>query len=142
MTAIAPNWLSLSILLLGSASATASGQVQGPDGRLHLQSGDSVELVQSGPIRLATGVTGLAVQYHPFIEVKDSPELKQLAVRLWRWLQPQLDSANPPPFVVLMATTGRANPAPGIRQLQNFNHVVERRADRNWYFTGDSVPIR
>ena len=132
----------LSVVLLGVVANVAGGQVPSTSGLVHLLSGDSVELVQVAPFRLATGITGLGVQYHPFIEVQDSPELTQLATRLWRWLQPQLDSANPPPFVVLMATTGRANPPPGFRRLHNFNHVVERRPDGKWYFANDSVAVR
>jgi len=136
-----PKWFSLVVLLLGTASAPARGQAPRADGMLHLLSGDSIELVQTGPFRLATGVTGLGFQYHPFIEVKDSPQLKQLATHIWHWLQPQLDRTSPPPFVVLWATTGRANPPPGLRRLHNYNHVLERRADGQWYFAGDSVPV-
>jgi len=131
----------LSYLLLVFTPTLSVGQTPRADGMLRLQSGDSVELIMSAPLRLATGVTGLGVQYHPFIAVTESPELKALATQLWRWLRPQIDS-NPPPFVVLMATTGRAHPAPGVRQLQNFNYVVERRSDKKWYFSTDTLPLR
>jgi hypothetical protein len=127
----------LSVALLVASNAVA--QSPRPDGILRFATGDSVEVVQSGPLRLATGETGLAFKYHPFVAVKESPRLKAVATQLWRWLKPQLDG-NPPPFVVLMATTARAHPATGVSTSNEFNYVLERRKDGKWYFGNDSLP--
>src|SRR2546427_101899 len=124
----------VAVLVLGLAPGICRAQAPRADGMLRFASGDSVELITSGPIQLASGTTGLVLQYHPFVPVEESSQLKKIATQLWRWLRPKIDT-NPPPFVVLTATTGRANPPPGLRKLQNYNYVVERRADGQWYFT-------
>src|SRR5207245_5245131 len=117
----------LCCLLVALAPALSVAQAPRSDGMLRLQSGDSVELIKSGPFRLATGVTGMGVQYHPFLAVTESRQLKDLATQLWRWLRPKLDT-NPPPFVVLMATTDRAQPIPGVAQVETFHYVAQRRS--------------
>jgi hypothetical protein len=98
-------------------------------------------MIMSGPIQLATGTRGLAVQYHPFIPVNESPQLRAIALDVWQWLRPQLDSTAPPPFVVFMATTARAQPAFGIQQNHQFNYVLERHDDGRWYLSGEAQAV-
>src|SRR3989442_14620749 len=117
--------------LLAAASAPVGAQDLAVGKVLRLPSGDSVEFVTTGPILFGDGTRGVVVQYHPFVPVEESPRLTSIATQLWRWLRPHIDS-NPPPVVVLMATTGRAHSGPGVRLLHNFNHVIEHRADGNW----------
>ena len=130
----------LAVVAVCSAALPSRAQTPRPDGLLQLASGDSVELISSGPVRLATGATGLLLQYHPFVPVRGSPELKAIALQVWRWLRPRIEG-NPPPFIVLSATTDRAHPASGYRRVQNFNYVVEHRADGKWYLVNDAEPL-
>jgi len=102
-------------------------------------SGDSVELIKSGPIYLATGQAGFLISFQPFVAIEDTLKLRVVAGEVWTWLRPHLDS-NPPPFAVLQATTARSRPTLGIQQAHGYNFVVERHADGKWYFVNETKP--
>src|SRR2546427_11731425 len=93
-------------------AAAAQTDTLAPGTLLHLPSRDSIEYIKSGPMYLATGERGLLFAFHPFFATEDTVKLRSVAGEVWTWLRAQVDSTRPS-FVVLQATTARAQPTFG-----------------------------
>ena len=133
--------LAMAITVSTSSPCGAQAMPQTPGQLLRFASGDSVEFLRTGPIVLASGQTGFVFSFHPFVAIDDTARLRAVAGEIWGWLRTRLDS-NPPPFVVLSATTARVQPFFGIHHDNGFNFVVERHPDGVWYFSNETKPAK
>jgi hypothetical protein len=119
----------------------APGLVHGQSAAIqHLPSGDSVAIIASGPASVPDKPPGLLVRFYPYSTLKDTNHLRELALQLWRDLQPRLDSLSIP-WLVLQATDRTPGPRSGRWREKNYGFVLERRSDGKWYFLNQSVPL-
>lgn len=109
---------------------------------IYVASGDSVLIVDSGPIYESETSVGYMFEYHPFAPLADTDQLRQLALDLWSQVRPKAESLKAP-FVALRATTRLTErPTRQFDQSLAYTFVLEKRPDGRWYFLNDSVPIR
>ena len=111
------------------------------DSVVRLPSGDSLEFQATGPAVVQSGPPGLLVTYRPFVPISDTARVRQVALGLFRTLEPRL--ASNAPFVALRAVDRSAaeRRRVGLYDMHSFGVVIERRADGRWYPLDESTPV-
>ena len=105
-------------------------------------SGDSVLFVATGPIYDPAGDTGLMYEYHPYIPIQDTAQLRVQALKLWKLVQSKADSLGVS-FAVLRATT-RFTELP-VRQpdtIYNFGFGFQKWRDGQWHYIENAAQIQ
>ena len=121
------------VALLGCSTGPAPRTVRLPSGR-------TVRILGMGPIRIASGETGLILNYQTDLKISDLDNLRKEVDEIWPVFQVDAEKAKVP-FAVISA-----NEVPEgiiVKRNQQYNFVFQKSADGTWHsLTNNATAVR
>jgi hypothetical protein len=133
----AAGLLVLAILVSGCKRAQPAAPLT-----VHLQSGDSVEILGWSAAVVPGEPQGLLLGYRPFTPMEDTVQLRRTAIALWHTYARAEAEQRRTTWIVLRAQS-QPERGVGLPVATSFTYgvVLDRRADGNWYFHRSGLPV-